>query len=112
MIAHVGLIGTATSQALELLFLKNAKKFGLQLERKLTDFVQKQGSALGRLKASQILSHSPGEGAAFVAEEFAFQQSGGNGRAVEGHETVLAAGAGLMNRVCDHFLTGTRFPLD
>jgi hypothetical protein len=47
-----------------------------------------------------------------MAEEFALQQSARNRRAVEGHETVLAARAGLMNRLCDHLLAGARFALN
>jgi hypothetical protein len=44
-----------------------------------------------------------------MAEEFAFQQSARDRRAIEGHEPVLAARARLMNRLCDHLLAGTRF---
>jgi hypothetical protein len=40
----------AAAQALELLFLKDAEKFRLQLERKISNFIQKQCSAVSRLK--------------------------------------------------------------
>jgi hypothetical protein len=46
-----------------------------------------------------------------VSEELALQQGAGNGGAVEGHETVVTAGAGIVNRSCDHFLAGPRFAL-
>jgi hypothetical protein len=47
-----------------------------------------------------------------MAEEFALQQGGRNRRTVEGNETVLAAGAGLVNRLSDHFLAGTSLALN
>ena len=39
--AHVNRNGTPASQPFDLLFLEYAKKFGLQFERKISDFIQK-----------------------------------------------------------------------
>jgi hypothetical protein len=46
-----------------------------------------------------------------MTEEFTFQQRTRNRRAVEGYETILAARAGLMNGLCDHFFSGSGFAL-
>jgi hypothetical protein len=63
----------AATQALELFFLKNAKKFWLQLERKVSDFIQKECSVVSRLKASDALCARARERASFVAEHFTLQ---------------------------------------
>jgi len=65
-----------------------------------------------RLKASYSLSYRTGESASLMTEEFAFQQSARDSRAVECHETALAARAGLMDRLCDHLLASARFTLN
>src|ERR1700761_8541248 len=39
---HVNLQSAASSQTLDLLLLENAQKFGLQLKRKIADFIKKQ----------------------------------------------------------------------
>jgi hypothetical protein len=89
----------SAAQTLDLLLLKNAQKFRLQLDGKISDLIQKQRSAVCRLKATHGLRHRARECASLMAEEFAFQQCGWNRSAVERNEAVLAARAGLMNRL-------------
>ncbi len=72
---HVDLKRAGAAQALDLFFLKRAQKFWLQFEWKIPNFIKKQCPTVRRLKASHGLSHGAGEGAAFMAEQFALQQS-------------------------------------
>jgi hypothetical protein len=71
----------------------------LQFERKVSDFVQEKSSTISGLKTSRCLGHGPSESSSFVAEKLALQQGGGDRGAVKGHKAVLAARAGLMDRL-------------
>jgi hypothetical protein len=62
------------AHARESAVLQKAEQLGLQRPAHVADFVQKNGAAMGFLDAAQFLFDSAGEGAFFVAEEFAFQQ--------------------------------------
>src|SRR5882724_3624196 len=52
------------------------------------------------------------KGASLMSKEFALDQRGGNGRAVDCYKPLLAAGACIMNGSCDYFLPCTRFTLN
>ena len=54
----------------------------------------------------------PGKRAVFIAEQFAFHQVPGQRAAVDRHERAFGTGAGLVNRLRDHFLAGAALPLD
>src|ERR1700746_1433298 len=49
------------------------------------------------------------KGSAFVSEELAFQKAGGDCRAIHLHQISVPAGAELVNRASDDFLTGASF---
>src|ERR1700682_3496367 len=72
--AHIGVNRGSTAQTLELSFLHDAKKLWLQLQRKVADLVQKQGTPVGPLKPSNTACDRPGVGATLMTEQFAFQQ--------------------------------------
>jgi hypothetical protein len=95
----------AAAQALDLLFLKSAEQFWLQLKRKISDLIQKQCSAVSRLKASHGLRHRTREGSPLMAEELALQQRARNCRAIDGHKRMTASRTGVVNGLCDYFLT-------
>ena len=71
------------ADALEAAILGDAQEFGLEGRGQLGDFIQENGAAVGHLEAANALGDGAGEGALFVAEEFAFQQVLGNGGAIE-----------------------------
>ena len=75
-------------QSFKLALLQDAKKLRLQFERNLPDFVQENGSAVRQLKPPDALRDGARERAFFVPEQFAFQQPGRDGRAVQFHESV------------------------
>ncbi len=60
-------------------------------------------------KQSRLRSQSAGEGAFFVAEQFAFDQRGDQRSAVHGHERTVGQSAAEMNGAGDQFLAGSAF---
>ncbi|MNG18875.1 hypothetical protein D3C84_1029790 [compost metagenome] len=63
-------------------------------------------------QALHAFGRGTGEGAGDVAEQFAFDQAFGNSGAVQRHERVITALAGLVQLTGEHFLAGTGFALD
>ena len=100
------------AEAFEFLFLQDAQEFGLQLERDVADFVQEKGAAIGELEAADFLVDGAGEGAAFVAEEFGFEQAGGNRGAIHFDEGALFARAEIVDGARDEFFAGAGFAED
>ena len=92
--------------------LQHPQQFGLQGRAQGADFVQEQGALVGLLEFSDPLAVGPGEGPFFMAEQFAFQQIFRNGRAVDGHEGLVAELSLEMNGPGDQFLAGAAFSLD
>jgi hypothetical protein len=72
---HVDLDCPAAADALELAFLQNAQQLGLERARDVADFVEEEGAAVRLLEAPLARLDCAGEGAAFVAKEFRFEQS-------------------------------------
>jgi len=70
------------AEAFEFLLLKDAKKFRLKLDRKITDFVEEERAAVSKFEAANFLVDSAGESAAFVAEKFGFEKAAGDGGAI------------------------------
>jgi hypothetical protein len=102
----------AAPESFELLLLNNAQNLRLQFDRQFADFVEKERAAIGRLKAAHFGRNRPRKRATLIAEQFALQQCRGNGRAIDRDTPVLPAGAGLVNRLRDEFLTSSCFPLN
>src|SRR6266540_763797 len=94
------------AQALDGPFLKYAQKLGLSAGIEVADFVEKQRAALGLLEAADTARLRAGEGAAFVAEQFALQQRFRDGGAVDGDEGRLRPVAVLVDGAGDEFLAG------
>ncbi len=89
-----------------------AQQAGLQFGRHVTDFVEKQRAALGLLEAAAPLGLGTGKGAAFVAEEFGFQQIRGIGRRVDGDERLVGARAVPVQGRRHQLLARTGFASD
>src|ERR671924_1387346 len=66
--------------------LKNAEQLGLERERQLADFVEKERAALGQLEAAPLEPLGAGESAALVAEQLGLDQRLRQRRTVHGHE--------------------------
>src|SRR2546425_8741899 len=97
---------------LELPLLQHTKQFGLQLERDLSDLVEKHGAAIRQLEAPDTLRDGAGESAFLVPEELAFEQTCRNRRAVQLHERILAARAEIMDGARNQFFSAACFPVN
>ena len=89
--AHVDGDGAIAAEALDLALLQGAQQFGLQVERELADFIEKERALVSELDAADFAGDGAGECALLVTEQLALKQAGGNGGAVELDEGVLAA---------------------
>jgi hypothetical protein len=107
--ANVHALGAVAAKAFEFLLLENAQEFGLEFERKIADFIEEERAAIGQLEASDFLADGAGEGAAFVAKEFGFEQSSGNRSAIDFDEGAVAAGAEIVDGAGEELLTGAGF---
>ena len=66
----------------ERLFLYGSKQFGLHWNRQFPQLIQKQSSSVGVFELSDSPAGGSSEGTLFVTEEFAFQNTVGQGRAL------------------------------
>ena len=73
---------------------------------------RKQRAAGGQLELALPRLAGVGERALLVAEQFAFGQRLGNGRAIDRHERPVAAAAEIMDRLGHHLLAGAVFAQD
>src|SRR6185295_13789857 len=79
---------------------------GLEGERDLADLVQEQGAAVRRLSLADLARHGSRERPALVAEELAFEERLGEGRAVDGHERLAGPRAPLVQGAGRQLLAG------
>ena len=66
--ADIHALRAVAAEALEFLFLQNAQQFGLEVERKVADFIKKERAAVGQFEAADLLIDGPSERALFMAE--------------------------------------------
>ena len=102
----------AAADALEFTFLQDAQHLGLECSGDFTDFIEEQGAAMGLFESALARLDSTRKGAAFVAEEFGFEQVFRQRRAVELDQRVAGARRVVMDGVSDQFLAGTRLAAD
>ncbi len=107
--AHIDLDVAGAAHPAEFALLQHAQQLDLHHRRQFADFIEKQGAAVGDLEEAGLLLDGAGEGAFFVAEEFALEQVFGDGAAVDGDEGVLPPLAVVMDRLGDQFLAGAAF---
>ena len=75
----VGRPRSRLADPLVLPFLEEAEQLGLEGQRQVADLVEEERPALGRGDLAPHRATAPVNGAADVAEEFAFQQLGARG---------------------------------
>src|SRR6185437_11635006 len=107
--AQIHLDSAIATQSFKFLVLQYAQQLGLQLEGNFADFVQKQGSSIGKFKTADLLADGSRESSLFVSEELAFQQARGNCRAVQFYEGSVFLLAQAVSGPCDQFLACARF---
>ncbi len=76
----------------------------------VADLVEEERAFMRELEAARAPRDRAGEGASFVAEELAFQQPGGDGRAVHLDQAPRRAPAELVQGLRQQLLARARFP--
>ena len=104
--------GLGTAHTHHASVLDHPQQLGLQVQRNIADFVQEQRPAVGLLKLAYMARMGIGEGAFYVAEEFALEQRFGNGPGIHRHHRLSAAEAPGMDLPRQHILAGAVFAGD
>src|SRR5690349_19138028 len=94
------------------MFLQDAQQLHLRREGHVTDFVEQDRAALGRLEDAWPIEHRPGKRAARVSEQLAFDQGIGEGAAVDGDERTLRARGSAMDETSESFFADAAFSSD
>ena len=92
--------------------LQKTQELGLHRQGHVADLVEEKGSAVRQFEQALLVTVGAGEGPTHVTEEFAFQQSVGDGCNIFGKELALAARATVVNCAGYEFLARTTLPLD
>ena len=106
---HVGALHLVAAHTLEGTLLQHPQQLYLHRQRHVAYLVKKQGSTLSQLETPGPAGNGAGEGALLVSEQFAFQQLGRNGSAVDRHERRVLTARMVMQVTGDHFLARPRF---
>ena len=80
--ADIHVDGLGAADAFEAAFFENAQKLCLDRKRQLADFVEEECAVVGEIHFADFAGAGSGEGAAFVAEKFVFDQAFGDGGAI------------------------------
>src|SRR5690242_17196862 len=104
--ACVGTLEPLASHRLKLAVLHDAQQFCLEVERRVTDFVEEDRAAAGEREATPPRLVRPGEGAADVAEQLTLEQCAWQRRAVDGDERLIRRSRVSMDRPGDELLAG------
>jgi len=107
--AYIGLAGLVAADALELAFLEHSEQFYLKGRGKVADPVEEERSGFGLFDSAYSGLDGAGECALFMSEQLASEQILTERGAVDLHERPLRPEAGIVHRVCDQLLTGSRF---
>src|SRR5688500_12720906 len=100
------------AEPLELLLLQDAEKLRLQLERNVSNFIEKQRAAVRELEPSDLLRDGARKRASLVPEELALEKSGRNGGTVQLDERARPAAAQIVNGTSDKLFARAGLPLD
>ena len=89
--------------------LQHAQKFGLQRERHVSDLVQEDRASVRHFQFALLQAVRAGEGAAFMAEEFVFEQRFRQGHTVDDHQRHGLTRTPLMDGAGEEFLACAAF---
>ncbi len=107
--ANVHANGAGGAEAFEFMFLQNAKKFRLQFEWDVADFIQENGATVGEFEAANFLRDGAGERTTFMTEEFAFEQAGRDSGTIDFDESAFAARTQIVDGASDELFAGAGF---
>ena len=104
--------GACAAQSLEGLLLQSAQQLGLEIQGNVAHFIQKQSPAMRHFKAADFLTERAGEGSPLVAKQLAFEQPGGNRRAVQADKGKIPSWTQAVNGARHQLLASPGFPQD
>ncbi len=110
--AHMGLHSGMAAHAVELPVRQNAQQACLQIKRHVANFIQEQRATLGLLEAAAPLRLRAGEGTAFMAKQFGFEQVFRDRCGIDGDKWPFGDGRMLVQRTRHQFLARARFTRD
>src|SRR5216683_1095154 len=79
-------LGVRGTHGPDLTLLNYAKKFSLQLPRQFSNFIQEESSGICGFNQPFLVRIRSREGTAYMPEQFGFNQSGCEGRAIYGNK--------------------------
>ena len=100
------------AQAAEGLILQDPEEFGLKNQRNLANFVQEECAPVRQFEDTALPGARIRECTLLVAEQLAFQQCGGNGRAVHGDERLGLTKALGVKCLGDQLLAGPALAIE
>jgi len=98
------------AEPLELAFLKNPQKLGLNVGGNTPNFVQEDRPAVGELYLAPLELVRPCKGSLFMPEQLALQQFLRQTDAVDGDKGLAPPVAPIMNGAGENFLAGPALP--
>src|SRR6266853_1270922 len=104
---YIYLPGVSAAQAFEFALLQSPQELGLNFKGNISDFIKEECALIGEFQTSDFLANGAGKSAFFVTKQFAFEQPGGNGGAVEFDECPLLAPAMIVNGARNQLLPRT-----
>ena len=107
--AHIDFVGIVGTQGPDFTLLQYAQQLGLQRQRHVTNFVQQQGAAAGRVKQPDTVTVGTRKCAFAVTKQLAFEQVFRERCAVLHNKGLAATGAAVVNGARNHFFAGTGF---
>src|SRR5208283_812181 len=110
--AHIGATRAVVTDPFIAFLLEDAQQFVLNIQRNFSHFIEEDGSAFGRFKASGPVLEGPGKSPADMAKEFAFEQLPWNGSAIDSNQRASIASAALVDFVGDQFFAGSGLAQD
>ena len=106
--SRVDLVALRAAEPLDPLVLEHAQELDLDVERQVTNLVEKDRRFVGELEAPDLARQRSGIGAFLPAEQLAFDQRRRDGRAVDADHGAAAAPAQLVHLRGKQLLAGPR----
>jgi len=107
-----GADGAVSSDAGEFFFLDDPEEFDLGIGGEFGDLIEEEDAFAGKFEFAFAAFLGTGEGAFFVAEEFGFEEFGGDSGTVDGDEGAFAAVGGQVQLSGDEFFPDAGFAGD
>src|SRR5580704_11212322 len=107
--SHVHANSPRTTQTFKFTLLQSAQQLWLHVQADVSNFIQKESSAIGQLESACLLHEGARERAPFMSKKFALHEARRYGRAIQGNETTSTTRTEVMNRPCDEFFASTGF---